>query len=319
MASTHFLLQSSFNSNPMLQQNFRNIIALERKYYYPCCIEVSTKFNIKCFFIMRDKNGVTWRPMENVVKASFFLYDHHHHASRCKMSGQESSSSEVYNTQTSSPAASSYPRNPVRYYAQLVFALTVLTFPVVLMSYLIIQSLIPAQTSVLKLQVGLLSTNRSLQSDLKRIAAAVSTSGLNYALQEATLALLRHPDYCISGYSSVDVKRSLFECDKLFNRFSIEERSKFDVVNANDIGKKSATSQSSNNEYIVVTIIVVVDGVSKLPPIRSSAQLKNALQILASIPSRDIKKVKMFWNPQQENNFLTAQELLEDYALLNPI
>ncbi|KAJ0693883.1 hypothetical protein HanPI659440_Chr15g0602471 [Helianthus annuus] len=108
----------------------------------------------------------------------------------------------------------------------------------------------------------------------------------------ATLALLRHPDYCISGYSSVDVKRSLFECDKLFNRFSIEERSKFDVVNANDIGKKSATSQSSNNEYIVVTIIVVVDGVSKLPPIRSSAQLKNALHMLASIPSGDIKVKK---------------------------
>ncbi|KAF5757910.1 hypothetical protein HanRHA438_Chr16g0735971 [Helianthus annuus] len=64
-------------------------------------------------------------------------------------------SDQHFSTQTSSPAASSYPdrtRNPVGYYAQLVFALTVVIFPLVLMSYPIITSLIPAQTSVLKLQ-----------------------------------------------------------------------------------------------------------------------------------------------------------------------
>lgn len=62
------------------------------------------------------------------------------------------------------------------------------------------------KTTVLKLQVGLLGMGRSLQKDLNRIAQVADTSspeGLNYVLTETTLALLRHPDYCISAYSSV--------------------------------------------------------------------------------------------------------------------
>ncbi|KAB2006485.1 hypothetical protein ES319_D11G348800v1 [Gossypium barbadense] len=64
------------------------------------------------------------------------------------------------------------------------------------------------RTSVLKLQVGLLGTGRSLQRDLNRIAEVADTStseGLGFVLTETSLALLRHPDYCISGYSSVSL------------------------------------------------------------------------------------------------------------------
>ncbi|KAI3518909.1 hypothetical protein L1887_07800 [Cichorium endivia] len=184
------------------------------------------------------------------------------------------------------------------------------------------------KTSVLKLQVGLLGMGRSLQRDLNRIADLADTStpeGLSYVLQETTLALLRHPDYCISGYSSVDMKRSVEEGEKRFNQLSIEERGKFDeetLVNVNNIRKQSATTQRSNgfrNEYIVITIIVAAGGVHKLPPINSSAQLKEALQKLASIPSSRIMAVEVLWTPQNENDTLTERELLEDYSLLRPL
>ncbi|MBA0833280.1 hypothetical protein Goarm_017603, partial [Gossypium armourianum] len=69
------------------------------------------------------------------------------------------------------------------------------------------------RTSVLKLQVGLLGTGRSLQRDLNRIAEVADTStseGLGFVLTETSLALLRHPDYCISGYSSVSL--SFLKC-----------------------------------------------------------------------------------------------------------
>ncbi|XP_052624914.1 uncharacterized protein LOC128132401 [Lactuca sativa] len=120
------------------------------------------------------------------------------------------------------------------------------------------------KTSVLKLQVGLLGTGKSLQKDLNQIAETADTSkpeGLRYVLQETTLALLRHPDYCIYGYSFVDVKRSIDEGEKRFNQLSIEERGKFDeetLVNVNNIRKQSATTQRSNdfrNEYIVVSTV----------------------------------------------------------------
>ncbi|XP_021988516.1 uncharacterized protein LOC110885131 [Helianthus annuus] len=184
------------------------------------------------------------------------------------------------------------------------------------------------KTSVLKLQVGLLGMGRTLQRDLNRIAEAADTStpeGLSFVLQETTLALLRHPDYCISGYSSADVKKSVEEGEKRFNQLSIEERGKFDeetLVNVNNIRKQSTTSQRSNgfrNEYIVITIIVAAGGVHKLPPINSSAQLKEALQKLASIPSCRIMAVEVLWTPQNENDTLSERELLEDYSLLRPL
>ncbi|PIA44900.1 hypothetical protein AQUCO_01700464v1 [Aquilegia coerulea] len=151
------------------------------------------------------------------------------------------------------------------------------------------------KTTVIKLQVGLLGMARSLQRDLDRIAEVADTSspeGLNYVLTETALALLRQPDFCISGYSSVDVKRSIEDGEKRFNQLSIEERGKFDeetLVNVNNIKRKGTRSQKSSgfsNEYIVITILVAAEGVVKLPVINSSADLKEALQKLGSIPSR---------------------------------
>ncbi|XP_027159634.1 uncharacterized protein LOC113761031 [Coffea eugenioides] len=184
------------------------------------------------------------------------------------------------------------------------------------------------KTSVLKLQVGLLGLGRTLQRDLDRIAETADTSspeGLCYVLTETTLALLRHPDYCISAYSSADVKRSMDEGEKRFNKLSIEERGKFDeetLVNVNNIKKRSSTGQRASgfsNEYIVVTILVAAEGVHKLPTINSSSDLKEALQKLASIPSSKTLAVEVLWTPQNEDDALSERELLQDYPLLRPL
>ncbi|KAK1421535.1 hypothetical protein QVD17_23950 [Tagetes erecta] len=156
------------------------------------------------------------------------------------------------------------------------------------------------KTSVLKLQIGSLGTGRLLQKDLNRIAELADTStsrGFNYVLQEAILALLRHSDYCVSGYSSMDVKKSVGECKKQFNKVANEERGKSDEV----------------------TIIVAARGVPELPPIKSSAQLKEALQKLASIRSSNIMGANVLWTPQKEDDSLTEQEMREDYPMLHPL
>ncbi|XP_057960673.1 uncharacterized protein LOC131152814 [Malania oleifera] len=184
------------------------------------------------------------------------------------------------------------------------------------------------KTSVLKLQVGLLGMGRSLQKDLNRIAETADTStseGLSYVLTETTLALLRHPDYCISGYSSVDMKQGIEAGEKRFNQLSIEERGKFDeetLVNVNNIRRRSTNNQRSSgysNEYIVITILVAAEGVHKLPTINSSGDLKEALQKLGSIPSSRTLAVEVLWTPQNENDTLSERELLEDYPLLRPL
>ncbi|KAL6582176.1 hypothetical protein OROMI_006190 [Orobanche minor] len=77
--------------------------------------------------------------------------------------------------------------------------------------------------------------------------------------EETVLALLRHPDYCISAYSSVDIKGNMEAGEKRFNQLSVEERGKFDeetLVNVNNIRKQSSTclrASGFSNEYIVLS------------------------------------------------------------------
>ncbi|KAJ4901872.1 hypothetical protein Rs2_15823 [Raphanus sativus] len=184
------------------------------------------------------------------------------------------------------------------------------------------------KTSVIKLQVGLLGLGRTLQQDFNRLAENADTStseGLTYVLTEATLALLRHPDYCISCYSSVDVRRSIEDGEKRFNQLSIEERGKFDeetLVNVNSIKRQSSkirTASGFSNEYIVVTILVAAEGIHKLQPINGTADLKEALQKIGSIPRNKIMAVEVLWTPQNEKDTLSERELLEDYPLLRPL
>ncbi|KAJ7522534.1 hypothetical protein O6H91_18G015800 [Diphasiastrum complanatum] len=185
------------------------------------------------------------------------------------------------------------------------------------------------KTSVVKLQVGLLGLARSFQKDLDRLASRANTStpeGLHYVLTETVLALLRHPDYCISAASSSEVKRSVEAGEERFNQLSLEERGKFDeetLVSVNDIRKRSlftgSKSDRLNNEYIVVTILLAVEGELKLPSINSNADLKQALAKLGSVPTDRIMAVEVLWTPQDENDTLSERELLRDYPLLRSL
>ncbi|CAM9002192.1 unnamed protein product [Rhodiola kirilowii] len=257
-------------------------------------------------------------------------------------SSKSSSSSRSYSTRSPGPSFSySAPRR--RSYAASLFdgvgdyVEVMVFFGVVVVSILFMVFVVAFvlhlclywtdARSVMKLQVGL-GMGRSLQKDLNRISEVADTStpkGLRYVLTETVLALLRHPDYCISGYSSVDVKRSMDEVEERFNQLSIEERGKFDeetLVNVNDIRRQSSTSQRSSgfsNEYMVVTILVTAKGVHKLPSINGSKDLKEALQKLASIPASKTLAVEVLCTPRNENAVLSSRELLEDYPLLRPI
>ncbi|XP_076898842.1 FLUCTUATING-LIGHT-ACCLIMATION protein 1, chloroplastic-like [Bidens hawaiensis] len=187
------------------------------------------------------------------------------------------------------------------------------------------------KTSLLKLQVALSDKARSLETNLNQIAESVDTSspkGIGYMLQETTLSMHKHLDFGISGYSSVEVNRGADECEKRFNKLSIEERLKFNketLVNFNNIRKQSAPSYmdlfdyEACNKYIVVTIIVAASGFHELPSVKSRELLKMALEKLASIPSNNIMAADVLWTPQKEDDSLTEKELLQDFPLLLPM
>ncbi|XP_040369755.1 uncharacterized protein LOC121051449 [Rosa chinensis] len=168
------------------------------------------------------------------------------------------------------------------------------------------------QTSVVKLQlqVTLSNTGRAVQTDLNRIAETADTStrtGLRYVLRDTAVALFRQPDYCISGYSCVGVSKfTRAAAQQCFDKIVFRERVRYDeetIVNVDNIKTQSTTSQRSTNEShndnVEVTILLAVDGKSKLPTIIDSSDLKKVMEELASIdPNRLLLGVEVLWTPQ---------------------
>ncbi|KAL8028807.1 hypothetical protein ABFX02_14G185100 [Erythranthe guttata] len=182
--------------------------------------------------------------------------------------------------------------------------------------------------TVIKLQVGLLGSAKSLQKDINRIAEtadASTTEGLHNILTDFVLALLRHPEHCISVFLSIDVKWSTEGAEQRFYQLSLEERSKFDeetLVNFNNAKSgSSCTLRSSgfSNEYIVVTILVRVIGKLKLPRINNIKDLKEVLEKLGSLPLCKIAAVEVLLAPRIGDDTLSEEKLLENYPLLRPL
>ncbi|CDY54079.1 BnaAnng12980D [Brassica napus] len=134
-------------------------------------------------------------------------------------------------------------------------------------------------------EVGLLGLGRTFN----RLAENDDTStseGLSYVLTEATLALLRYPDYCISCNSSIDGK---FDEETLVNVNSVKRQS-----------SKIWTASCFSNEYIVGHLKIHTAEENWLVP-------RNKIVIRA---------VEVLWTPQNEKDTLSEKELLEDYPLL---
>ena len=188
--------------------------------------------------------------------------------------------------------------------------------------------------SVAQLQVGLLASARDLQTDLNKIAQKADTGsaqGRAQVLQEATLALLRHPEYWV--YAAADSHRDRLEAaETLFNRLSLAERSKFAAETLSNVdnqlkqASESTQSQSTpeefpegTGEYIVVTLLVGTQSELSLPAIREADDLRQALRQIGSVASDQLLAMEILWTPQAEGDTLSAEELLTEYVDLKRI
>lgn len=186
--------------------------------------------------------------------------------------------------------------------------------------------------SVAKVQVGLLSEARSLQADLDRIAQRADTEsseGLAQVLQEATLALLRHPQYWV--YGATESRQARLEAAGAeFNRLALGERSKFSaetLSNVNSqlkqassgaltVAEKGGALAEAPGEFIVVTLLVGTQGKLQLPAINSAEDLRRALSQLGSVSSDQLLALEVLWTPQAEGDVLTRDDVLAEYPEL---
>jgi uncharacterized membrane protein len=188
----------------------------------------------------------------------------------------------------------------------------------------------PTTISVGKVQVGLLANARNLQKELDELAYKADTgtaSGRAMVLQEATLALLRHPEYWVYG-AAESSQAGMDSAEAKFNQLALAERSKFigeTLSNVNtqlkqasqpvfpEGGGQLAELPDSSGDYIVVTVLVGAEGQLKLPKINDSADIRQALQDIGGIGSDRLLAVEILWTPQAEGDTLTSDDILANY------
>lgn len=193
------------------------------------------------------------------------------------------------------------------------------------------------KVSVGKVQVGLLSQARDLQKDLDRLGQTADTgtaSGRAKVLQEASLALLRHPEYWVYG-ASESQQSPLESAEAKFNQLSLSERSKFSSETLSNVENERQTRSSDSlptselslqdqmeqetGEYIVVTVLVGAQGKLQLPDIRNSEDLEKALRDIGGLGSDRLLAVEILWTPQAEGDTLTTDDLFAEYPNLKVV
>ena len=196
--------------------------------------------------------------------------------------------------------------------------------------------------SVGRVQVGLLSDARNLQAELDQLAETADTGsavGRAQLLQEASLALLRHPEYWV--YAGAESQQARLEAaEAQFNQLLLAERSKFTeetLSNVNNQLRQGATNKSlpfpeqdgelvsqrdlnqGPGEYIVVTVLVGVEGTLQLPAVNNSEDLRQALRQIGGISSDRLLTVEVLWTPQASGDTLTSDDMLAGYPDLKLI
>jgi uncharacterized membrane protein len=185
--------------------------------------------------------------------------------------------------------------------------------------------------SVTRLQVGLLAQARDLQTELNHIAETADTNtpaGRSEVLQEASLALLRHPEYWVYAGSGTQ-QAKLNAAESQFNRLSLAERSKFSEETLSNVNNqlkavlsKEALSGEDNptrlisqgpGEYIIVTLLAATLGKCQIPAINTADDLRQALRQIGSLASEQLLAIEVLWTPQAPGDTLTSDDLFAEY------
>ena len=183
----------------------------------------------------------------------------------------------------------------------------------------------PRNVNMIQVQVGLLASAKSLQEDLRSLAASSDTSssaGLQRLLQETTLALLRQPDLWV--YANAESGSVPFSsAESTFNRLSMNERSKLDAELTSNVGGQRTTDTSNNtgdadatNEFIVVTLLVASTASAKLAGADTGEDLRQTLRILGSTASSELMALEVIWQPEGRGDVLSANDLVTAYPNL---
>jgi uncharacterized membrane protein len=184
--------------------------------------------------------------------------------------------------------------------------------------------------AVVKCQLALLSTARSLQRELRTYANNASTNsvmGLASALQDVVMALMRHSDYWRYGVVQVHPSSTLDEAERAFNRVVNQERAKLSeelTVNLDGVRRHALQSEPAPShevgQYLVVTLMVAT-GYPEFTTYQTPApkDIEGTLQRFSMLLTSDLLAVEVMWSPEHAEDSLTEDELIAEYPELSAL
>jgi uncharacterized membrane protein len=176
--------------------------------------------------------------------------------------------------------------------------------------------------TISQLQVALSSLAKEVQADLSDLSLNTDTDteeGLIELLRESALILLRNTQYwshVLASSKSVNINQA----EQAFNQLSIVERSKLSAESLTNINGKTkqkniAVPDNESADYIVVTLILgTADDHPLFKQVRTTDELKSALEKLASIRSDYLLKLEVIWSPQNQADSLCYDEFISEYT-----
>lgn len=177
--------------------------------------------------------------------------------------------------------------------------------------------------TISKVQVALLVTETDVQGELSRLSLNADTDtpeGLWELLQESLLVLQRNSDawsYVVSSSEAVQIDTA----ETAFQKLCFQERSKFSNETLSNVEGQIQTrpisSLSGDNPgcYVVITLLLgTADDKPLFGSIRSTDELKDALEQLSAMRSDYLMTFYLLWTPQQSGEGLSCDEMITEYT-----
>ena len=164
--------------------------------------------------------------------------------------------------------------------------------------------------------------HRDLKTDLRRLASSADTSqaaSLQKALQEITLALLRHPDLWVYAISEVG-QVPFTSAESTFNRLSMTERSKLDHEITSTVagqrlnaGEVASGDSDASSDFTAITLLVASRHKLLLKGSDTANQLREALQQLGAVGVDELIALEVIWQAEGVGEVLSTDALITAY------
>lgn len=180
----------------------------------------------------------------------------------------------------------------------------------------------------------LLAEGDEVKRDLQRIAQngdPDTNEGLAQMFQEASLALLRHPERWVYG----NVQRAQGEAssaDSQVGAWATEARAAFtDQTTSNYQNRDPHSGYAHRGDYtfqkevgdmyLAVTLAVAAHALGNLPPagVTTMAEARAALNAISSVNPGDLIRAEVVWSPDAEGEFLSEEEAIQKYPKLTKL